>query len=127
MHDGDGTAGLHRAVSAVSVPAGRRYRRRVTADPATSTSSRPGVAWPGLAALAGGMTLMLLAVANRYGYHRDELYFLRAGREPACGYVDQPPLTPLLAHAMDRRSTAPWSGCGCRRRWWPGWWCCSPG
>ena len=84
------------------MPAGRRYRRRVTADPATSTSSRPGVAWPGLAALAGGMSLVLLAVANRYGYHRDELYFLRAGREPAFGYVDQPPFTPLLAHAMDR-------------------------
>ena len=84
------------------MPAGRRYRRRMTADPATSTSSRPGVAWPGLAALAGGMSLVLLAVANRYGYHRDELYFLRAGREPAFGYVDQPPFTPLLAHAMDR-------------------------
>ena len=88
-------------MSAVPVPPGRRYRRRVTAAPATPTSSRPGVAWPGLAALAAGVTLLLLAVAARYGPHRDEMYFLRAGREPAFGYVDQPPLTPLLAHAMD--------------------------
>ena len=38
-----------------------------------------------------------MSVAHRYGWHRDELYYLASSRHLALGYVDYPPITPLLA------------------------------
>lgn len=52
--------------------------------------------------------LALLAVAihlyasGGYGYFRDELYFIVCDEHPDWGYVDQPPLIPLIAAAMHR-------------------------
>jgi hypothetical protein len=51
-------------------------------------------------AVAGAQLAVLLATASRYGYHRDELYFIVAGCDPAFGYPDQPPLVPLVSWAM---------------------------
>src|SRR5262252_10204679 len=40
---------------------------------------------------------LTFAVAGRYGWHRDELYYAVAGRHLQGGYVEFPPVTALLA------------------------------
>jgi hypothetical protein len=54
---------------------------------------------PLVAALAGFKLAFHLMLADRYGYFRDELYFLDCGRHLAFGYVDHAPLIGLVARA----------------------------
>jgi hypothetical protein len=68
--------------------------------PAAAPAAAPALVrapWTGIALIAAVAVAAEMAVSARYGYVRDELYFLSAGRHLAFGYVDQPPLTPLLA------------------------------
>ena len=58
--------------------------------------------------IAAMLTLaaLLAATSNAYGYHRDELYFRML--DPAWGYLDQPPLTPLIARTLASIVDEPW-------------------
>ena len=53
------------------------------------------------ALLFGGAALVVLAAHlatnGALGFHTDELYYIDCGRHPALGYVDFPPIVPLLA------------------------------
>jgi Dolichyl-phosphate-mannose-protein mannosyltransferase len=71
---------------------------QLSTDPALPPPpSRPPVAWRPVLVVTAVVVLGHLAVATRYGWHRDEFYYVICGQHPAWGYVDQPPLTPVLA------------------------------
>ena len=58
----------------------------------------PGpLSWPLILAMAGTKLLVHLLAITRYGYFRDELYFLDCGRHLAWGYVDHAPLVAVYA------------------------------
>ncbi len=60
-------------------------------------AERPRFAVVEIGAVVAVLAALQLIMINRYGPHRDELYFVAAGQHLAWGYPDQPLLTPLLA------------------------------
>lgn len=76
---------------------GHHYSEHVIAtEVRTAVVRHPFAIWQAVAATIP-LVVVLALTAPLYGYHRDELYFRML--PPAWGYTDQPPLTPLLAHA----------------------------
>ncbi len=50
-----------------------------------------------LLVIAAVKVVIHLATNGVYGFQRDEMYYVISGQHPALGYVDYPPLTPMLA------------------------------
>lgn len=65
----------------------------------TVSSFAPGVYF--VVAVCLIRIVLYCIAAPRYGYFRDELYYLACGEHPAWGYVDQPPLIGWLAWALE--------------------------
>lgn len=63
---------------------------------------------PALWAVTLLVALVHVGLAGRYDIFRNELYFIICGRHPAWGYVDQPPLIPLLAAATQAFGESVW-------------------
>ncbi len=65
----------------------------------------PAFAWrntAGIVFVLSGLTLLLhLLFSGRYGFFRDELYYIACGHHLAWGYVDQPPLVALIARMSE--------------------------
>jgi len=73
---------------------------KVAAGSAIDRPAEPSWAKNGMLAVAAiaAATFALHMVFNgRYGYFRDEFDYIICGNHPAWGYVDQPPLLPILS------------------------------
>jgi 4-amino-4-deoxy-L-arabinose transferase-like glycosyltransferase len=89
---------MNQPASIAGRPQAARPQTTVTTEgpaplPSVSRSDRvPVLVW----VIAAIFAAVELAVSGRYGFQQDELYFIVAGHHLAFGYVDQPPLAPLL-------------------------------
>jgi hypothetical protein len=73
------------------------------AEPRVRPDRVPALVW----VIAAVFVAVELAVSGRYGFQQDELYFLVAGHHLAFGYVDQPPLAPMLTRITDLLGVSP--------------------
>ncbi|HEX7266166.1 MAG TPA: hypothetical protein VF256_01940, partial [Streptosporangiaceae bacterium] len=78
--------------SATPAPAGGPAVTPAPQAPVSPSDRVPVLAW----VIGAAFVAVELAVSGRYGFQQDELYFIVAGHHLAFGYVDQPPLIPLL-------------------------------
>lgn len=91
--------GHHERVSEPAIDIDRPHGSAQSPPPGRQPETGARTRGPWVVAAATTVTLLLLA--GRYGYHRDELYFLLAGRHLDWGYVDQGPLVPAMARLLD--------------------------
>ncbi len=56
--------------------------------------------WLPVVGLAAVKLAVSMVFAGRYGWHRDELYYLASARHLELGYVDYPPVTPAIARLV---------------------------
>jgi 4-amino-4-deoxy-L-arabinose transferase-like glycosyltransferase len=92
-----------RPASTPPAPVAEAGRRAQAVPPAGGSGRLPVTVW----VIAGVFVAVELAVSGRYGFLQDELYFIDAGRHLAFGYVDQPPLAPLLTRVTDVLGVSP--------------------
>ncbi len=72
-------------------------------EPVAPSDRVPGPVW----AIAAVFVAVEFGLSDRYGFLQDELYFIEAGRHLAFGYVDQPPVGPLLTRVTDILGVSP--------------------
>ena len=91
---------------ATSIASGRQTSAAAAA-PASAAVARSDRLPVGVWLVAAAFVALQLAVSGRYGFQQDELYFIVAGHHLAFGYVDQPPIAPLLTRVTGLLGVSP--------------------